>query len=120
MFLLLLLLGEKLLGGDGESLKVGWKLIGAVGGGLNVGGCAGSKGGGGSGGCSGVIVIVLLLLLLLLELKNIGIALFFNALSLFCISMLTVLGYLYLFFRDQALLITIQQLDFEHQKLKFP
>ena len=120
MFLLLLLLGEKLLGGDGESLKVGGKLIGAVGGGLNVGGCAGSKGGGGSGGCSGVIVIVLLLLLLLLELKNIGIALFFNALSLFCISMLTVLGYLYLFFRDQALLITIQQLDFEHQKLKFP
>lgn len=117
MFLLLLLLGGKLLGGDGESLKVGWKLIGAVGGGLNVGGCAGWKGGGGSGGCSGVIVIVLLLLLLLLELKNIG--LFFNALSLFCISMLTVLGYLYLFFRDQALLITIQQLDFEHQKLKF-
>ena len=36
-----------MIGGDGGSLNAGWKMIVAVGGGLNVGGCGGWKGGDG-------------------------------------------------------------------------
>lgn len=74
----------KLIDANGDSLNAGWKLIGTVGGGLNVGGCWGWKGSGGGGSR-----LLLLLLLLLLELKDAG--LFFNAFSRLCIPMSTVL-----------------------------
>lgn len=105
--------GGKLISGDGDSLNASWKLIGAVGGDVNARACGAwnevcGNGGGGR---------LLLLLLLLLQLKNVG--LFSNALNVLCVSMSTVLRVFFIKMRAisffQALLITVQRLNFNHQ-----